>query len=136
MTTPSENQPMIQKIGQIAVPVTDLQRAVEFYRDTLGLPFLFQTPPGLAFFSCGEVRLLLDAAVEPTAERYSSLIYFQVEKIYTACKTIESRGVVLEQPPHLIASMDTHDLWMAFFRDPDGNLLGLMCELPPGSALA
>ncbi len=136
MTTSSENQTMIQKIGQIAVPVTDLQRAVEFYRNALELPFLFQAPPGLAFFSCGEVRLLLDAAVEPTTERCSSIIYFQVEKIYAACKKIESHGVVLEQPPHLIAHMGTHDLWMAFFRDPDGNLLGLMCEVTPDSTPA
>jgi len=118
----------LSKIGQIAVPVTDLERAVLFYRDLLGMNFLFQAPPGLAFFEVGGVRLLLDAAAEASEDKRSSIIYYQVEDIESAYETLQERGVTFEQSPQLIAKMPDHDLWMAFFRDPDGNLLALMCE--------
>src|SRR5262249_20566395 len=114
-------------IGQIAVTITDVNRAVEFYRDTLGMRFLFQVP-NLAFFDCGGVRLMLGPAEKP-GETLSSVIYYRVEDIERAFETLSSRGVTFEARPHLIAKMPDHDLWMAFFRDPDRNLLALMCEV-------
>ena len=119
----------IQRIGQIALPVSDLERAIAFYRDTLGIPFLFQAPPGLAFFDCAGVRLLLDAAAENGGEKRSSIIYFRVEGIEQTAEALKACGVAFESEPALIASMPDHDLWMAFFRDPDGNLLALMDEV-------
>ncbi len=121
----------LSQIGQIAVPVSDLQHALAFYRDTLKMRFLFQAPPGLAFFDCAVVRLLLDAAAESNAEKRSSIIYYRVADIQESFKILSARGVAFEKAPELIAKMPDHDLWMAFFRDPDGNLLALMCEVKP-----
>ena len=124
------NQPFgLQEIGQIAVPVADLARAVAFYRDVLGMRFLFQAPPGLAFFDCGGVRLLLDVPAKTSSEVTGSIIYYKVPDIQAAYTTLRERGVAFEQAPELVAKMPDHDLWMAFFRDPDGNLLALMCEV-------
>ena len=100
-----------------------------FYRDTLKMRFLFQAPPGLAFFDCAGVRLLLDAAAESQTEKRSSIIYYRVADIQQAFQELSARGVAFEKEPELIAKMPDHDLWMAFFRDPDGNLLALMCEV-------
>ena len=116
-------------IGQIAVPVKDIDRAISFYRDTLGMSFLFKAPPGLGFFDCSGVRLLLDAAVEGQTEIRSSILYYKVEDIQQASRILKERGVVFESEPQLVAEMPDHDLWMAFFRDPDRNLLALMCEV-------
>jgi methylmalonyl-CoA/ethylmalonyl-CoA epimerase len=118
-------------IGQIAVPVTDLERAVKFYRDTLGMKFLFQVP-NLSFFDCAGVRLMLDIPQDGSGERGSSVIYFKVDDIQSAYENLLSQGVACEGTPHLIAKMPDHDLWMAFFRDPDQNLLALMSEVRPG----
>jgi len=119
----------IHKIGQVAVPVTDLERSILFYRNKLGLDFLFQAAPGLAFFDVGGVRLLLDAAAEAGTEKRSSIIYYQVDDIDTAYHELLERGVNFEKPPELVAKMPDHDLWMVFLRDPDENLLALMCEV-------
>jgi methylmalonyl-CoA/ethylmalonyl-CoA epimerase len=116
------------QIGQIAVPVSDIDRAVAFYRDTLGMRFLFQAPPGLGFFDCGGVRLMLDAPAKAQAGQ-ASVIYYKVADLQVAFDTLSSRGVVFEAKPHLIAKLPDHELWMAFFRDPDGNLLALMSEV-------
>ena len=118
----------LSRIGQIAVTVGDLERAVVFYRDTLGLPLLFQVP-NMAFFDCGGIRLMLGPAEKP-GQIFSSVIYYKVDQIQQACEILSSRGVEFEAKPHLIAKMPDHDLWMAFFRDPDRNLLALMCEVP------
>lgn len=118
----------LNRIGQIAVPVVDIDRAVRFYRDTLGMRFLFQAPPGLGFFDVGGVRLMLDAPAAAQAGS-ASVIYYKVPDIQSACRTLKERGVKLEAEPHVIAKMPDHDLWMAFFRDPDGNLLAMMCEV-------
>ena len=114
------------RIGQIAVTVGNLERAVAFYRDTLGMALLFQVP-NMAFFDCGGVRLMLGLPEKP-GEIFSSVIYYKVDQIQQACEILSSRGVEFEAKPHLIAKMPDHDLWMAFFRDPDRNLLALMCE--------
>jgi methylmalonyl-CoA/ethylmalonyl-CoA epimerase len=121
----------LDRIGQIAVPVSDIERAVTFYREILGMRFLFQAPPGLGFFDCAGVRLMLDAPAKAQAQNYSSVIYYQVPDLHTAFETLSARGVSFEAEPHLIAKLPDHELWMAFFRDPDGNLLALMSEVRP-----
>lgn len=119
----------LAQIGQIAVPVGDIDRAVAFYRDILGMRFLFQAPPGLGFFDCAGVRLMLDAPAKAQGENCSSVIYYKVPDINAAFETLSARGVVFEAKPHLIAKLPDHELWMAFFRDPDKNLLALMSEV-------
>lgn len=124
----------LSQIGQIAVFVDDLDRAVAFYRDTLGMRLLFQVPVGLAFFDCDGVRLMLDKAAKdanPGRHFGSSIIYYKVDDIKEAHATLASRGVTFTQAPHLIATMDDHDLWMAFFTDTEGNTMALMCEVRP-----
>jgi methylmalonyl-CoA/ethylmalonyl-CoA epimerase len=116
-------------IGQIAIPISDLDKAIAFYRDVLGMEFLFKAPPGLGFFNCNGVRLLLDAPAKNNSSQYSSIIYYKVPEIQTAYNTLSDRGVMFEEKPNLVAKMPDHDLWMAFFRDPDNNLLALMCEV-------
>ena len=118
----------LSQIGQIAVPVANIDRAVRFYRDTLGMRFLFQVPPGLGFFDLNGVRLMLDEPAKAQAGN-SSVIYYKVENIEAASATLLKRGVDFERAPHLIATMPDHDLWMAFLRDPDENLIGLMSEI-------
>ena len=122
----------LSSIGQIAITITDLERAVAFYRDTLGLKLLFQVP-GLAFFDCAGIRLMLSPA-EKSGEQYSSILYFKVPDIQAAASTLESRGAPFDRLPHLVARRPDHDLWMAFFRDPDRNLLALMSEVPRAGA--
>src|SRR5271169_3739837 len=112
-------------IGQIAVPVSDIDKAIAFYRDTLGMHFIFQAPPGLGFFDCGGIRLMLDAPAKEKAGN-GSVIYYKVNDLHAAFAVLSNRGVSFETKPHLIAKMPDHELWMAFFRDPDQNLLALM----------
>src|SRR5579864_4172533 len=119
-------------IGQIALTVSDIGRSVAFYRDTLGMRFLFQVP-SLAFIACGGIRLMLSLP-EKTAEGSNSVIYYKVADIQQAFQTLTARGVAFEGEQHLIARMPDHELWMAFFRDPDRNLLALMSEVPPQAA--
>ena len=116
------------KIGQIAIPVRDLERAINFYRDTLGMTFLFQAPPGLAFFDCGGVRILLDVPAGMQSEKHSSIIYYKVDDLPSAVTELKARGVVFDQEPEFVAQMPDHELWMAFLRDPDDNTLALMWE--------
>lgn len=118
----------LSQIGQIAIPVSNLERAVEFYRDVLGIRFLFQAPPGLAFFDCGGVRLLLDVPAKVQPNQNASIIYYKVDELPSAVETLKSRGVSFEQEPELVAKMPDHELWMAFLKDPDGNMLALMWE--------
>lgn len=119
----------LAQIGQIALPVGDLERAIAFYRDALGMRFLFQAPPGLGFFDCGGVRLMLDVPAKAQGGHNASVIYYKVPDLQAAFATLSARGVIFEAKPHLIAKLPDHELWMAFFRDPDGNLLALMSEV-------
>lgn len=118
----------LTRIGQIGLPVADVERAVAFYRDVLGMRFLFAAPPGLGFFDCGGVRLMLDAPAFAAGARAGSIVYYAVDDLSAAFDTLTARGVAFEAKPHLVARMPDHELWMAFLRDPDGNLLGLMSE--------
>jgi catechol 2,3-dioxygenase-like lactoylglutathione lyase family enzyme len=119
------------RVGQIAINVHDLERATAFYRDTLGLAFLFAVP-NMAFFDCGGVRLMLGAAEAGEFDHPASIIYYRVDDLHATAASLEQRGVRFEQPPHLVAPMPDHDLWMAFFRDADANMLALMAEVPRG----
>jgi methylmalonyl-CoA/ethylmalonyl-CoA epimerase len=119
---------MLSQIGQIAMTVADLESAVAFYRDTLQLPFLFQFP-GLAFFDCHGVRLMLTKPEGAQPASGNSVLYFKVDDIHQQAVELQSRGVKLEDTPHIIARLPDHELWMVFFRDPANNLLALMSEV-------
>ena len=120
-------------IGQIAVRAKDLDRAVAFYRDTLGAPFLFRVP-NLAFFQFGDVRLMLSPAENQDFDHPASVIYYKVEDIDAAYEALKEKGVTFIDAPHLIAKMPDHDLWMAFLKDSEENVLALMCEKRPPAA--
>jgi methylmalonyl-CoA/ethylmalonyl-CoA epimerase len=117
----------LSTIGQIAIQVRQVERAVQFYRDRLGMRFLFQAPPGLAFFDAGGVRLMLSRPEGDAGG--TSVLYFKVDDIHRAVETLRGRGVRFTDEPHLIAKMDTHDLWMAFFKDSEDNTMALMSEV-------
>jgi methylmalonyl-CoA/ethylmalonyl-CoA epimerase len=129
MTTSRTPRAALQRIGQIAVPVQDLDRAVTFYADVLGLRLLFRAPPGLAFFDCGGVRLMLSRPEGQDAASRASVVYYVVADLSSTHAALLARGADVVQPPHLIARLPDHDLWMAFLRDSEGNLLGLMSEV-------
>jgi len=121
----------LSSLHQVAVPSADLARSIRFYRDALGLRLLAEfSPPGLAFFALGETRLLVDAAAE--AKPGAGVLYFRASDIHAACAALRARGVAFESGPHAIHRDDAGAFgergtseWMAFFRDPDGNLLAL-----------
>jgi len=121
----------LNRIGQIALTVRDVDKAQSFYRDTLRLRWLYRFG-NLTFFDCSGVRLLLEKAREPGETVQSSPIYFSCADIALAVRELEQRGITFTSKPHLIAPMEDHDLWMAFFQDPDGNTLALMHEAPKG----
>jgi methylmalonyl-CoA/ethylmalonyl-CoA epimerase len=122
MTTP------LRSIGQISIRVHEIERAVAFYRDVLGLELVLDAGP-LAFLMCGDVRLMLTQPESSEFDHPSSTLYFRVDDIRTARAELAERGVEFEDEPHLIARMPDHELWMTFFRDPDRNLHGLMAEI-------
>jgi methylmalonyl-CoA/ethylmalonyl-CoA epimerase len=119
----------ITSIGQISINVHDLERATAFYRDVLGLPLLFAVP-NLAFFDCAGVRLMLGSAETPEFDHASSILYFRVPDLNAAYQRLVDRGVQIFAPPRLIAPMPSYDLWMAAFRDTEGNIHQLMSEVP------
>lgn len=116
------------EIGQIAVPVHDLRTAVQFYRDILGIRFLIEVPK-MAFFDCAGVRLMLAIPEVPEFDHPSSIPYFEVDDIQGACNKLSQREVKFTDQPHLVAKMPDHELWMAFFKDPDDNTHALMSEV-------
>ncbi|MGN6756816.1 MAG: VOC family protein [Thermomicrobiales bacterium] len=118
----------LSRLGQIALNAHDLDRAVAFYRDRLGLTFLFRAP-NLAFFDCADVRLMLALPERPELDHPGSILYFSVDDLNAAYETLNQRGVTFTDRPHLIARMPDHELWMAFFVDTEGNTLGLMSEV-------
>jgi methylmalonyl-CoA/ethylmalonyl-CoA epimerase len=118
---------LLTSIGQIAITVKQLARATAFYRDALGLVFLYEAS-NMAFFDCGGTRLMLSPAEQPEST-YSSIIYYKTDDIQRTVELLRSRGVEFESEPRMIARMPDHELWMAFFRDSEGNLAGLMSEV-------
>lgn len=124
---------MIERVGQIHVSVTDIDRAVGFYRDVLELPLLFEVPgQDMAFFDCGGVRLYLGRAESPEFES-RALIYYAVRGIEDAHETLAGRGVEFLSEPHVVHAVGGTELVLAFFRDSEGNLLALMEERPAPS---
>jgi len=118
----------LSRIGQINIPVHDLETSVEFYRDSLGMNYLFQVP-NMAFFDCGGIRILLAVPEDDALDHPSSIIYFKVDDIHIATDALRDRGVGIRGNPELVAEMADHDLWMSSFRDPDENTLALMSEV-------
>lgn len=118
---------LIQKVGQIGVPVKDFNRAVEFYKDKIGLPLLFNTG-NLAFFDCDGLRLLLSLPEKEEFDHPSSVIYFQVKDINESYGKLKEKGVQFIDEPHLIAKMGQTETWMAFFKDSENNVHALMSE--------
>jgi methylmalonyl-CoA/ethylmalonyl-CoA epimerase len=117
----------LSRIHQLSMRVHDVDRAVRFYRDTLGLPFLFAAPPRLAFFDCSGVRLMLSTP-EPDFDHPGSVVYFAVENIQETHDALTSRGVRFQTEPHKIATLADREVWLADFQDTEGNTLALMSE--------
>ncbi len=117
----------LSRIQQISMRAHDVDRAVSFYRDTLGLPFLFAAPPRLAFFDCHGVRLMLSTP-EPGFDHPGSVVYFAVDDIRAIYDRLKSRGVAFSTEPHKIATLADREVWLADFADSEGNTLALMSE--------
>jgi methylmalonyl-CoA/ethylmalonyl-CoA epimerase len=130
LTAPIPIGPTLNQIGQIFVNVKDLDRAIAFYRDTLGMTFLFTAPPNMAFFDCGGIRLMLGIADRPDLDHPASIIYYKVDDIERVYEIFNARGVEFIIKPHLVAPMPTYDLWLADFKDSEGNFVALMSEVP------
>src|ERR1700687_4930195 len=90
----------ITRLGQIAINAKDVERAATFYQDVLGLKLLFKAPPGLAFFDCGGVRLMLSRAEKPEFDHPSSILYFAVPDIQAAYRKLKESGAHFEDEPH------------------------------------
>ena len=119
----------LNRLGQVALTVADVDRAEAFYRDTLGLRHLYRYGK-LTFFDCQGVRLMIEQVNEAGHINHASPLYFTVADITLAVRELTARGAAFIDAPHLIARMPDHDLWMAFFNDPDGHLLAVMQEAP------
>ncbi len=125
-----KNIPEIESIGQIAIAISDLERSINFYKDTLGLELLFKVVPNLAFFNCGGTRLMMTTLQGEEKDHNTSVIYYKVPDIHQTRECLEDLGVIFERKPQLAAKMEDHELWIGFLRDPDQNLIGIMAELP------
>jgi len=123
----------VSALGQVALTVSDVTRSSAFYRDAVGLRFLFAAGPSLAFLDLGNARLMLSAPEGEFAPGGSTVLYLKVADIAASHAAMRGRGVLFVDEPHLVAPMPDHDLWMCFFRDPDGHTLALMCERPKGA---
>jgi len=117
----------LSAIGQVAITTHDLDRAVAFYRDVLGLRYLFQVP-NMAFFDCGGIRLMLARPEKPEFDHPASILYYRVDDIRAAHAALKERGVRFEDEPHVVADLGDRELWLTFFRDPDDNVAALMSE--------
>jgi methylmalonyl-CoA/ethylmalonyl-CoA epimerase len=116
-------------VGQLLIPVDDLDRGVAFYRDVLGLRLLFAAPPQMAFFMCGDVRLLIGVMPPDQKPQRGSAIYFDVKDIHGVFADLKSNGVRFKADPHVVHRTPMSELWLAEFSDPDGNQLSLMSEV-------
>ncbi len=116
---------MLDKIGQIAVNAKDIDRATAFYKDTLGMKHLFSAPPGMAFFDAGGTWLMLGLPSAPEFDHPSSILYFEVADIQATHQALKARGVEFRSEPHMLTRMSGKELWLADFRDSEGNTLAL-----------
>src|SRR5262245_43421894 len=119
----------IRGLGQLGVAVQDLETMTAFYRDTLGLRFLFAAP-GMSFFDLGGVRLMLSLPEKGVEDAHGSILYLDVADIAAAHTALLQGGVAFDGKPHVVHRTPTYELWMAFFHDPEGNALVLMSEAP------
>jgi methylmalonyl-CoA/ethylmalonyl-CoA epimerase len=117
----------LSRIGQIAIVVQDVERATGFYRDALGMRFLFAYP-GLAFFDCDGVRIMLSRPEKKEFDHPSSILYFKVADIQSTYESLRAKNVPFDDAPHIVHRAPEYDLWMAFFRDPDNNIFAIMSE--------
>ena len=117
-------------IGQLMIPIEDFDRGTAFYRDTVGLPFLFAAPPQMAFFMCGSVRLLVGVTPPGQKAQRGSAVYFQVKDIKGVHASLNAKGVRFLAEPHIVNRTPKSELWLAEFNDPDGNQLALMSDVP------
>ena len=117
----------LTEVGQISIPVSDLERATSFYREALGMQFLFSTP-NMSFFDCGGVRLMLAIPEGNELSPPGCILYYRVPDIAVAHEALTGRGVEFVSEPHVVHAAEEMELWMAFFRDVDQNFLALMCE--------
>ena len=115
-------------LAQLAISVADLDRGKAFYGGALGLAHLFDAPPAMAFFQCGETRLML--AASPDAAKAGAIVYFTVDDVAEAHRQLVAGGAASESAPHFVARVEGRDLWLAFVRDADDHLVGLMSEHP------
>ncbi|MGH7741778.1 MAG: VOC family protein [Candidatus Eiseniibacteriota bacterium] len=122
------------QVAQLMIPVTDFERGVAFYRDTLGLPFLFAAPPQMAFFNVGGVRLLVGVLPAGQNAQRGSVIYFRVPDLRPVHASLREMGVHFRAEPHVVHRTPQMELWLAEFTDPDGNQLALMSEVTPAAA--
>ena len=123
----------LSKIGQIAVVVHDVSTAVAYYRDVLGMRLLFEIPPKMAFFDCAGIRLMLSLPESAEYDHPGSIIYYSVPDMQEAARELKARGVLFDSDPHIIGKLPHADIWMAFFKDPDRNVLALLSEIPRAS---
>jgi len=119
----------VDRIGQIHVNAHDLDRAVAFYRDILGMTFLFQVPT-MAFFRCGDVTIMVGTPSSPEYDHTASIIYYEVDDIDAAHVTLQDRGASFIRAPALTHRAEDHELWIAFLSDTEGNTLALMTRKP------
>lgn len=119
----------LSQIGQISMNVHDIERAVTFYRDKLGMKHLFSVPPKMAFFDCDGIMLMLSLPEKPEFDHSGSVLYFNVDDIEQAADTLAGRGVKFEEKPTFVANMGSYDLWMAFFRDSENNILAIRSQV-------
>jgi methylmalonyl-CoA/ethylmalonyl-CoA epimerase len=117
-------------VTQLLIPIDDFEQGTAFYRDVLGLPFLFAAPPQMAFFQCGAVRLLVGVTPAGQKVQRGSQIYFGVKEIQSVYSFLSTRGVQFKAPPHVVSRSAASEVWLAEFVDPDGNQLALMSEAP------
>ena len=119
--------PMIQSLGQVSIGVSDVATMTAFYRDDVGLAFLFAAGPNLSFFELGSVRLMIAGPEDGKPPTGNSTLYFKVGSVDEAFESLKAKLNFVDEP-HLIAKMPDHELWMVFFKDPEGNLMGFMEE--------
>lgn len=122
-----------KRIGQIAVTVHDVERATTFYRDVLGLEHLFTAPPGLSFFRCGEVRLMLSKPEGVDESHPASLLYYSVDDVGRVHESLVEKGTDVVAEPHVVHRAEGLELWMGFYHDTEGNVFALMSEVPVSS---
>ncbi len=128
-TEPDRSGFALSRIRQIAQPAQDLERATAFYRDRLGMELLFSVPGQFSFFDCDGTWLMVALPEGEGQDHPGSILYFEVDDLRIAHETLRGRGVDFVEAPHRVADMGGYELWMAFFRDSEGNTLALRAEV-------